>query len=255
MKFALSGYIYFGLIFLVLGVPLPAQGNGCIDCHSDSDFYVQDRKIYNYYQDFINSPHSDAGLTCDFCHGGDANAANMESAHEAISPITDPKSKLYYKNLPETCGTCHADKLTQFKQSKHYKALMSDSLAPSCTTCHSAMNPRPDYRAIIDNSCRTCHKQANAPRIPLVADKADEFLYRLGIAKVYLGWTTNYYESMEWPGDSQQLIRDISHDYDRAVTRVHSFDLGKMDKSSEEILAKLTEIFERSWEQKINTDK
>ena len=87
------------------------------------------------------------------------------------------------------------------------------------------------------------------------ADQADEFLYRLSIGKVYLGWTTDYYESQGWPGSSQQQIEDLSLQYDAAVTRVHSFDISKMDESSAEILEKLTAMFERGWEEKINQEE
>ena len=252
MKRALPGLLYAGLFLMAVGIPLPAQANGCIDCHSDTDFFVQDRKLYNYYQDFIKSPHSEAGMTCNFCHGGDPEAVDRESAHATIPQMTDETNKLYYKNLPETCGSCHSAKLAQFKQSKHYKKLMSNSVAPSCTTCHSAMNPRPDYRDIVDDSCRNCHNTSNAHAIPLIADQADEYLYRLSIGKVYLGWTTDYYQSQDWPGDTQQQIEEITRQYADAVTRVHSFDIKKMDESSADILEKLTALFERGWEEKIN---
>ena len=250
MTRVICSFLYVSLVAIILFLPRLSHGNGCIDCHSDPDFFVQDRKLYSYYQDYIKSPHSEAGLTCDYCHGGNAQAADQESAHKEIPQLTDTASKLYYKNLPETCGSCHTDKLAQFKQSKHYKALMSDKLAPSCATCHSPMNPRPDYREIIDKSCRNCHNEKNAPQIPLVADRADDVLHRLSIAKVYLGWTAVYYASMDWPGDSQQQVDDISREYSAAVSRVHSFDLCKMDESSDQILTKLTDIFENAWKEK-----
>ena len=242
------------LIYLVLIASTvlsgTAFGNSCIDCHSDPDFYVQDRKLHTYYQDWTTSPHSAVGLTCDFCHSGDSVAADKDAAHASILKITDPGSKLYYKNLPETCGSCHSDKLVQFKQSKHFKALMNDQSAPSCTTCHSAMRPRPNYRDIVKQSCRTCHFDQNPQNLPLVADRADEFLHRLSIAKVYLAWMTVFYEEQGWPRKSQQEINTLSTKYDEAVTRVHRFDLVTMDESSAEILAELEEMFKTTWEEK-----
>ena len=227
-----------------------ASGNGCINCHSNPDFYVQDRKLHTYYQDWITSPHKAAGLTCDFCHGGDPAATDKETAHQSILKITDPASKLHYKKLPETCGFCHSDKLAQFKQSKHFKALMHERSAPSCTTCHSAMRPRPHYRDIVTQSCRTCHFDQNPRNLPLVADRADEFLHRLSIAKVYLAWTTVFYEEQGWPFNSQQEIEGINRKYDEAVTRVHRFDLVMMDESSAEILAELEEMFKKAWDKR-----
>lgn len=224
--------------------------NGCIQCHSDPNFYVQDRKLHVYYQEWLKSPHQEAGLTCDFCHGGEPGVNEKEAAHRTILKITDPQSRLFYKNLPETCGSCHADKLAQFKLSKHFLALMEDKTAPSCTTCHSAMRPRPNYRDIVKQSCRTCHFDDNPQGLPLVADRADEFLHRLSIGKVYLAWLTVYYEEQDWPCKTQQEVEAITEKYNAAVTRVHRFDLATMDGSSAEILAELEEMFKAAWDER-----
>jgi hypothetical protein len=84
----------------------------------------------------------------------------------------------------------------------------------------------------------------------LVADRADEFLHRLSIAKVYLAWTTVFYEEQGWPLNSQQEIEIINRKYDEAVTRVHRFDLVTMDESSAEILAELEEVFQGAWDER-----
>jgi formate-dependent nitrite reductase cytochrome c552 subunit len=248
MKHTIPRSVFYYVVLATTFLSGTASGNGCINCHSNPDFYVQDRKLYTYYQDYITSPHKAAGLTCDFCHGGDPAAAGKDIAHQSILKITDPASKLYYRNLPETCGSCHSDKLAQFKQSKHFNALMHEESAPSCTTCHSAMRPRPHYRDIVKQSCRTCHFGENPRNLPLVADRADEFLHRLSIAKVYLAWTSVFYKEQGWPLNSQQEIDDISRKYDEAVTRVHRFDLVTMDESSAEILAELEAAFKKAWD-------
>ncbi|NIM70643.1 MAG: hypothetical protein GTN86_08465 [Xanthomonadales bacterium] len=246
----------------VLGlVVLPAMSlagawaaNSCIDCHSDPNYFVQDRKLHDYYQDWIKSPHKEAGLTCDFCHSGDPAAAGKEAAHNTILKVTDPESRLFFKNLPETCGSCHPDKLAQFKLSKHFKALMEDRTAPSCTTCHSAMRPRPDYRDIVKQSCHTCHFDDNPQALPLVADRADEFLHRLNIGKVYLAWVTMYYEEQSWPGETREEVGAITSKYNDAVARVHRFDLATMDESSAEILAELEGMFKTAWDERPTRD-
>lgn len=250
MKYTIPRTVFHYVVLATTLLAGVASGNGCIDCHSNPDFYVQERILYTYYQDYISSPHKAAGLTCDFCHGGDPAAIDQQTAHQSILKITDSASKLYYKNLPETCGLCHADKLAQFKQSKHFNALMHDETAPSCTTCHSAMRPRPHYRDIVKQSCRTCHFDQNPRNLPLVADRADEFLHRLSIAKVYLAWTAVFYKEQGWPLNTQQEIEDVSRKYDEAVTRVHRFDLVTMDESSAEILAELEEAFKKAWDER-----
>ncbi len=250
MKHVIPRTVFYCVVLTTAFLSGAASGNDCINCHSNPDFYVQDRKLHTYYQDWITSPHKAAGLTCDFCHGGDPAATDKETAHQSILKITDPASKLHYKKLPETCGFCHSDKFAQFKQSKHFKALMHEISAPSCTTCHSAMRPRPHYRDIVKQSCRTCHFDENPRNLPLVADRADEFLHRLSIAKVYLAWTTVFYEEQGWPFNSQQEIEGINRKYDEAVTRVHRFDLVMMDESSAEILAELEEMFKKAWDKR-----
>lgn len=231
-------------------VAADAESDSCEACHSDSGFFVQNRTLHDYYQDWLKSPHASIGLSCSNCHGGDPSAADFEAAHAGVRQINDPESTLYYKNQPNTCGVCHADKTEQFQQSKHYKALVSDTLAPTCTTCHRGMNRRPYFRDIVVDACETCHNEENADRVPLVADKAREYLQRLNIAKGYLGWTGFYYESHGWPGNTKAEVAAIAAKYDEAVTRVHRFDLEAMDESSNEILAQLELMFQKAWQER-----
>ena len=238
-----------------LTVPGSAAASSCVHCHGNPDLYVKERNLYEYYQDWLQSPHAVADLSCENCHGGDPNAQTVATAHPDELPLTDPQSPLYYKNQPQTCGTCHVDKVEQFRESKHYKALVADTLAPTCTTCHRAMNRRPYYRDILVYACKTCHNEENAARLPLVADRAEEILHRLNVAKGYLGWTSVYYESLGWPGDSKQKVSAISSQYDEAVTRVHSFDLEQMDESSTRILTDLKLMFQQAWDERRQKDE
>lgn len=231
-------------------VAADAQSDGCAACHSDSAFFVKNRKLHNYYQDWLKSPHATSGLSCSNCHGGDPSAADFDTAHAEVRHLNDPASTLYYKNQPGTCGACHGEKVEQFQHSKHYKALVSDTLAPTCTTCHRAMNRRPDFRDIVEDACQTCHNEENADRVPPVADKASEYLQRLNIAKGYLGWTSSYYESHGWPENTKTEIAVISAKYDEAVTRVHHFDLAAMDESSNEIFVELKLMFQKAWQER-----
>jgi hypothetical protein len=152
--------------------------------------------------------------------------------------------------LPTTCGTCHSEKLAAFEQSKHYKALMDGRAAPSCTTCHRAMHPKPHYRDIVEQSCRACHFPENPEHLPQVADRADEYLHRLSIAKVYMSWLTGFYEKQGWPGNTQKEIGLIRIKHQAAVTKVHRFDLETIDVSSAEILAEVERIFKHAWDEK-----
>lgn len=108
--------------------------------------------------------------SCAYCHGT-----------HSILPASDPRSQVYRRNLPETCGECHknaelAAKLgikqpkagLLYLDSLHGKALVENGLlsAPSCSDCHSsthtirrATDPLSTvYRSQIPTTCGKCHK-------------------------------------------------------------------------------------------------
>ena len=107
---------------------------------------------------------------CSYCHGS-----------HGILPATNPRSQVFRRNLPETCGVCHANpdvaaKLgiknpnaeRMYVDSLHGKALVERGLlsAPSCADCHSsshtirrASDPSSSvYRTQIPKTCGQCHQ-------------------------------------------------------------------------------------------------
>jgi len=62
-------------------------------------------------------------VTCDNCHGGDPGSDLKEKAHEGVLRSSEVNSTVFYRNVPETCGKCHANELNQFKDSLHYQRL------------------------------------------------------------------------------------------------------------------------------------
>lgn len=237
-----------GLILISLSVAISVSAlsaeNGCISCHQQSDFYAQYPKLHEYYQQYLVSPHKQAGVTCDDCHGGNANATSAKKAHVGVLPMSDKNSTVHYQKQPETCGQCHSDKRAQFIQSKHYAALMDQRAAPTCTTCHPAMSRRPEYRLIVLNACRNCHGEGNSENLPLIADRAENVFNQLNIAGGFLGWTKIHYESHGWPDDSRQRVRDLEKRYNRILNRVHQFDLQQTEDSTVAILLELKETFD-----------
>jgi hypothetical protein len=120
---------------MILGFSLTAAWAGiagadaCIDCHkTTTPGIVTDWQI---------SKHSQNGVTCSTCHG-DAHASAADVA-KALIPT------------PETCGTCHEERLKQFKSGKHAAAW-------------AAMNAMPTIHyqpmALIEGmkGCGGCHK-------------------------------------------------------------------------------------------------
>ena len=234
------------VVFLCSAFSASAQSpeNGCVNCHQKQDFYAQYPKLYEYYQQYLLSPHNQAGVTCDACHGGDASARSAAAAHIGVLAMSDESSTLYNQKQPETCGQCHRDKQRQFVQSKHYAALMDHRAAPTCTTCHPAMSRRPELRKIVLNACRNCHSEGNADNLPLIADQAEDVFRKLNIAGGLLGWTRIHYESHGWPDDSRQHVLDLEERHAEIITRIHQFDLGQTDTTTIGLLADLRNIFD-----------
>ena len=197
---------------ILLGFVATAAGNGCVECHSNEDFYARFPKLYYYYHDWVESPHSQAGVTCDDCHGGNPEAQTIEGAHAGIFPLSDSQSTLYFSRQPATCGGCHTDKQVEFEQSKHFRALEAESTAaPTCTTCHPAMNKRPTYHSIVLNACTTCHHEGNRQELPLIVDDAEDLLRQINVAKGLIGRVTAGKISGTWNDvTSRSSIRCIA---------------------------------------------
>ena len=109
-----------------------------------------------------------ARATCSSCHG---------AAH-AILPKTDPGSKTAKKNLPATCGGCHANPeflakhhvpfahpVESYKLSVHGRAVEAgNEKAATCSDCHGSHTIRParDPKSPINHwnvvhTCAQCH--------------------------------------------------------------------------------------------------
>ncbi len=110
---------------------------------------------------------------------GAASCGNCHGSH-FILPASDPRSQIFKRNLPETCGGCHKNPevakelgikrphaVQFYLDSLHGKALVQNGLlaAPTCTDCHSssheirrASDPLSTVnRNNIPQTCGRCH--------------------------------------------------------------------------------------------------
>ena len=89
--------------------------------------------------------------TCVDCHGASHN----------IRKADDPKSSVYRKNIPKTCGKCHQGPRDEYAQGIHGQLMAKgDSRAPVCIDCHTAHQiTEPDALFIVesDRLCGNCH--------------------------------------------------------------------------------------------------
>lgn len=145
--------------------------NSCITCHAG---VVKNDYVAYRFRTWNESRHAKAGIGCENCHGGDSTSSDPAKAHAGILRSTDIRSKVYYTNLPQTCGRCHQAEYAAFRRSSHFARLAINQPGPSCNSCHwemgSLVPARGDYQAV----CRSCHNAsglaANLLTQPLLAE-------------------------------------------------------------------------------------
>jgi len=192
-SFGLSlGSLLLGLFAGVAGAPLYAAGTeapaACTSCHEQG-------------QKLEKSAH--ASLSCDTCHeshdkvphpanipkpacvtchadqageyekgvhgqarkGGNDGAPDCALCHGSAHELLPPKSQAFRTAVPDTCGMCHSDVVTQFRASVHGQALARGiTQAPLCTDCHGEhkilkhTNADSSVKnAHIRDTCGSCH--------------------------------------------------------------------------------------------------
>ena len=195
-KIILAGFIF---ILTLNAVPAFGADNSCLDCHEKLTAFNEKEKQLNEvrikhlqrdvacslechatiidkiaksnYEQWTNSKHAMFNVTCDNCHGGESGSDLKEPAHKGVLRSSETNSSVFYRNVPETCGKCHTNELTQFKDSKHYQRLKALKQAPTCDTCHNPHEFKVLNASEFQGLCSSCHNidMKIAPDIP---DKA-----------------------------------------------------------------------------------
>ena len=230
--------------------PAPAPVDTCRDCHQDEKFRVQNKKIYDYFQDWKGSPHDLAGVTCTACHGGDQTKTEEGEAHKGILPQSNPGSPFNYKNIPKTCGSCHADILERFRKSRHYEMLEKDGRGPSCITCHGALNAKVYSMTIIARACSKCHNKKTGNN-PQIIGQAQEILERLNHANGYRNGLAFYYKSIHKP----EAMEKVDAAYKDVILFWHEFNFKKLAPRSKELLAEIKDIYVKAHEASKDKEK
>lgn len=160
--------------------------NTCLDCHGALDPPLQVTE-----QQFTSDIHSQKGLTCASCHGGDPTRADMD----AMSKKAGFRGKIERSQIPALCGSCHSDvafmrkynpslrtdQLSQYKTSVHGKLFAKgDTKVAVCIDCHGVHGLRPaiDTRSKVHplniaETCSRCH--ADASYMKGYAIRTDQF--------------------------------------------------------------------------------
>ena len=161
--------------------------NSCLNCHSNLP-----EPLGVTADTFSQNIHSQKGLTCASCHGGDDASDDPE---KAMSRAAGWKGKVERKQIPELCASCHSnaemmkkynpslrvDQFQQYKTSVHgQKWAKGDSKVAVCTDCHGVHDLRPpsDPRSTVHptNIAATCaHCHADAEYMKPYGIRTDQF--------------------------------------------------------------------------------
>ncbi len=132
----------------------------CGTCHGNPEM-AKKYGLPNVYAMYMDSIHGFAltkdGLlvaaTCSSCHG----------THKILSH-TNPQSRTYRTNIPNTCGNCHAGPKAQYLAGIHGKQMEAGNpKAPVCSDCHTAHQiarvERASWQMKTSATCGNCHKE------------------------------------------------------------------------------------------------
>ena len=172
------------LSFCFCGALRAQVSDACIACHSDSEFFAEDR--LQIVSDFREDVHAGVGLSCHDCHGGNHDPALAEDFAAAMdrdyasNPYRGSPQK---SEIPAFCGRCHSDpeymkrfqpdirvdQEREYWTSGHGMALRrGDNKVATCIDCHgvhgikSAGNTHsPVFPTNVALTCAGCHEDAD----------------------------------------------------------------------------------------------
>ncbi len=209
------------------GAPQQGPTNHCVSCHERLPATTAGG---HSFLDWRQSPHGKGGATCDKCHGGDPTQTDADQAHRGVSSSRETRSKVYYTNIPATCGACHTRELGFFKRSRHYAQLESTGRGPNCVTCHGSMATRVLAPDVMEQTCSACHNalRGPSPGAPIAARYLLELMHQVAFG---IGVTQRLADR------SDQAARRAADPYlQRARESIqlarqswHSFDLGQVE--------------------------
>ncbi len=239
-KWSAFCWLLGALVLLVL--PLPGEApyaaeekDTCVECHSNPDFLVQNKKLYDYYQNWTLSAHSQEQVACSDCHGGNPRAPDKERAHAGTALRSAEKaSPINYVNIPTTCGQCHEEIFNKYRQNSHFKHLEAGPLeeqGPSCVTCHGSVNTTVLNVSTVGKTCRQCHnaETGNYPEIPA---QAESVLHNfLSIHRYY-----RFIALRAEAGESRAFFRIVDQVVKRLNAEWHTFDLEKITQQTEDLI-------------------
>jgi formate-dependent nitrite reductase cytochrome c552 subunit len=213
-------------------IVLAQEASSCIRCHENPEFLVENKKLYDYFQEWRASIHGQAGIGCVDCHGGNAKAETKEAAHREFRQ-SKRDSKVNFRNIPETCGKCHDGIYNAYMTSKHHALLTEQNVqqGPNCVTCHGSLNARKLTVNTVRAACQQCHndKTGNHPDIP---NRATHLLNDLNAIRGY-----SHYISVRASAEvASEASKVLGQGMEEVAEHWHTFDLDATQHKTEMLL-------------------
>ena len=227
--------VFFIIIFAAFMFSLNADAagkekvkNSCVHCHSQlSATSFVGVKSHSWK----GSIHQRSGVTCDKCHGGNPEATGKEEAHKGVLGSSNPRSTVYFKNVPATCGKCHGAEFYKFTQSLHFRRLESTGQGPDCVTCHGSMVTTVLQPDTVANVCERCHNERMGI-FPYIPQKAKAVLLSLKVSEALLDADKEVYQH-SGEKDVAPTLRDAQSYLHSAKLDWHKFDLDSVTRDLE----------------------
>jgi len=145
----------------------------CASCHADLAKMTPYNIPADQYALYLTSQHGrrlakgdESVAVCTDCHG----------VHE-IRHKNDPKSSVFARNVPMTCGRCHGapppgspegapavagSPFADYQAGIHGQAFLqqANDAAPTCASCHGSHGATPPGVGDVDKVCGQCHATA-----------------------------------------------------------------------------------------------
>lgn len=162
----LAGALIFGVRPEPAGAQQPSR---CVSCHQTLPEASQGGHGFAAWR---GSPHAEARVGCEACHGGDPTARERDAAHRGVVGSSNRTSPLYYTRIPSTCGRCHSAELGYFRSSVHSARLERDGRGPNCVTCHGAMATSILSAEQVLGTCSACHSPGGSAPVDRARESA-----------------------------------------------------------------------------------
>jgi cytochrome b subunit of formate dehydrogenase len=154
----------------------------CGQCHSNREemekYNLRQRAVVVTYDKSVHGLAHNNGVAnaavCSDCHG-------THDLHRG----SNPASKLYWQNIPDTCGKCHDNVRQTYDRSIHGQAVKrGERDAPTCTDCHgehtiTSINESTSKvsAAHIPETCAQCHgAERIATRYEMQSNVVDTYM-------------------------------------------------------------------------------